>query len=92
MRTPPCLMRLRFQSRRRRVNLWVPLVLFAPIFVFAALLLTPFLLLLAAILWRTGLGRPLVLMGPALLSCFCALRGFQVDVRGSGVSLLISFR
>jgi hypothetical protein len=66
-----------------------PILLFVIPF---ALLLAPCVLLAALILWRTGFGRSILLLGPALYRLICALRGFEIDVRKGSEQIYISFR
>jgi hypothetical protein len=92
MSVPPSLMRLHIHNRDRRLNLWVPLGLVLPLILGLALILAPLVLAAAALLWRTGFGRPLLLAGPVLFRCACALRGLEVDVRSDSDRVLLYFR
>ncbi len=88
----PLLLRVRVQSGRRRFGLWLPLFLiWAPIFLLA-LALFPLVLVLALVLWPRGLGRPLLLAGPAIFRIVCALRGLLIDVHSPPEQVYISFR
>jgi hypothetical protein len=57
-----------------------------------ALALSPLVVILAALLWPTGWGRPLLLAGPSIFKLFCSLRGLQIDVEGPSEHLIIAFR
>ena len=89
---PPSLLRVRIQNGRRRFGLWLPLILLWPPIVLIALALFPIVLVLAAVLWRKGRGRTLLLSGPLLFRLFCSLRGLQVEVVKPSAHVFIAFR
>ena len=89
---PPSLLRVRIRSRDKRFTLWLPLFLvWPPGFVLLAIL-SPLVLVLAALLWPLGWARPLLLAGPFLFRLFCSLRGLEVNVEKSSEQVLISFQ
>jgi hypothetical protein len=55
-------------------------------------MLAPFVLLAALVLWQRGIGRSILLLGPALYRLICALRGFEIDVKKGSEQIYISFR
>ena len=92
MMWPPSLLRLRIRNGKRRFGLWLPLFLVWPPVVLFALALFPFLLVLAAILWRKGWGRPVLLAGPLFFGLFCSLRGLMIEVKSPSGQVYIAFR
>ena len=89
---PPSLLRVRMRSRDRRFTLWLPLFLVWPPGLALLAIFSPFVLVLAALLWPFGWARPLLLAGPLLFRLFCSLRGLEVNVKKSSEQVLISFR
>jgi len=89
---PPSLLRVRIRSRNKRFTLWLPLFLVWPLGLALLAILSPFLLVLAILLWPLGWARPLLLAGPLLFRLFCSLRGMEVNVEKSSEQVLISFR
>ena len=89
---PPSLLRIRIQNDDRRLGLWLPLILLWPPIVLITLALFPIGLVLAAVLWRSGWSRPLLLSVPSILRLFCALRGLRIDVQGQTERVYISFK
>ena len=92
MNWPPLLMRLRISNRRSHVSLWIPLFLAWPIAMAIAILLAPLMVIAALILWPFGWGKSLLLSGPTICRCLCALRGLQVDFKRGEQLFLISFK
>ena len=89
---PPSLLRVRIRSRDKRFTLWLPLFLVWPLGFTLLAILSPFVLVLAILLWPLGWARPLLLTGPLLFHLFCSLRGLEVNVEKSSEEVLISFR
>ncbi len=92
MNLPPSLLRVRVQNSKRRLGLWLPLFLVWPPVVLFALALFPFVLVLAALLWRKGWGRPVLLAGPTFFRLFCALRGLVIDVEDASDQVYIAIK
>ena len=89
---PPSLLRIRIQNDERRFGLWLPLILLWPPIVLITLILVPIVLVLAALSWRRGWGRPLLLSGPSFFRLFCALRGLRIDVQDQQERVYISLK
>jgi len=81
MNIPPCLMRLKVINSEHHINLWLPLFLAWLILGALALALSPLVALLVIVLWPFGWGEFLLLLGPFVYRCVCALRGLSVDIR-----------
>jgi|TARA_B100002003_G_C13960599_1_gene465344 hypothetical protein len=92
MSWPPSILRLRIQGRSRGFGLWLPLFIIWPPIVLLAFALSPLVIVLAALLWPTGWGRPMLLSGPSFFRLFCSLRGFRIDVEGPSERVFISIR
>ena len=92
MMIPPSILRVRVLGDDRRVSLWIPLILVWPLAVALYLVLLPFILLAAVVTWRSGWGKPILLMGPVLFRLYCALRGLEVDVAERRRSVLVYFK
>ena len=80
MTFPPSLIRFRLADDTHRFSLWMPLFLAWPFALVFALVLLPFLLIAVAIFWHSGYGKTLLMSGPRVMSCVCALRGLDVHV------------
>jgi hypothetical protein len=89
MSIPPCLMHMKI---RDHVDLWIPLFLVWLIVAIFALALAPIMLILVLILWPIEWGRFLLMSGPAIYRCLCALRGLEVDINQSEERLFFAFR
>lgn len=86
----PLLMRIHIVERKKKkVRLILPLFLVWLLLVPFVILLTPFVLLAALILWPSGYGRNLLGAGPALLSVVCALSNLHVQVEDKDSKTLI---
>ena len=90
MMMPPALVRVRVQSVESRRRLWIPVFLLWPLLALMAALALPVCALFAALYWRRGLGRPVLLAVPCLLYLMCSLRGLRVDVDGGGSRAFVS--
>ena len=89
---PPSLLRVRIRSRNCNFGLWLPLFIMWPLILLAMVILSPLILLGAALLWRFGLGKPLLLTGPIFFRLFCSIRGLEIAVDKPSEQVLISFR
>ena len=89
MRLPPSVIRIRIASPVRSFGLWLPLFLIWPLVGFITLLLAPFVVTTALILWPSGRGRRLLLTGPRLLELAVALRGLKIEVEEPDQRFLI---
>ena len=100
---PPMLLRMRIRNQGHRFSLWVPLFLLGPLatllVLLVAVLLLPFIPVVAAILWHRGFGRWLILgslllvqVGPLLFMLLCSLRGLTVEVNDGPEQVYIAFR
>ena len=87
---PPTIIRLRFKNEHQGFGLWLPLFLVLPFVLLLALIIAPLVLVAAVILWYTGWGRAILLIGPAIYRCFCALRGLKIDVKQGQEHVYIS--
>jgi hypothetical protein len=92
MTLPPSSVRFRLANGQHHLSLWLPLFLLWPFAVVFALILLPFVLIFATVFWRSGYGKTLLLCGPGVMSCLCALRGLNVDIGQKQNGLLISIR
>ena len=90
MMLPPALVRLRVQSEDSRKRLWIPVCLLWPLLALVTALAMPVCAVVAALYWRSGLGRPILFAVPCLLYLVCSLRGLRVEVNGGGSRVFIS--
>ena len=77
---PPMFLRLRVQGDKRRIRLWIPLIVLWPLVVVVVLLGTPVALLIAARSGHRARSRSVLLAGPLLLYVLTSLRGLRCDV------------
>ena len=92
MNYPPLLMHLRTANNGRRVGLWLPLFLLWLVVMPIVIALAPLVLIATVILWPFGLGKPFLLIGPAIFRCICNLSGLEIDVKSGQQLLLMSFK
>ena len=85
-------MRCRVSDGRRGFPLWIPLFLLWPLALAILIILAPFLLVAAAVLWGGARCRRLPRAGWAVLRCLCSLRGLELDFRKGGERFLISIK
>ncbi len=77
---PPMFLRLRVQGDKRRIRLWIPLIVLWPVVVVVVLLGTPVALLVAACSGHRARSRSVLLAGPLLLYVLASLRGLRCNV------------
>ena len=92
MMFPPSILRVRVLDDDSRVSLWIPLILIWPIVLGLYLLLLPCIVVAAIATWRSGWGRPILLVGPVLFRLYCGLRGLEVDFTEPKRSVLVYFK
>ena len=79
--TPPAFMRLNIiEDGRRKVNVWLPLVLLWPFGLFLFLALFPAAAVLVAVRRPAGEVRAVTLLGLIFYEIFCAMKGMRVEV------------
>lgn len=87
---PASLMRIRVAGdQRKRVNLWIPLILIWPIVLALMVILSPVALLLC-IVWSRG--RKFIIAGPRVLMACWAMRGLELRVKDGDDQVLVSFK
>ena len=77
---PPVFLRLRVQDDKRRIRLWIPLIVLWPVIAVVVLLGTPVAVLVAVRSGHRLRGRSVLLAGPLLLYVLASLRGLRCDV------------
>ena len=93
MNLPPFLMRMKIIDDRHHVNLWIPVILLWILMFILAIGLSPIVAVLVLILWPFGWGEFLLMLGPTVFYCVCALKGLTIDVKSKkGNIVLIYFK
>ncbi len=92
MNRPPMFIKLEFGKRDGKFKLWFPLFILFPFLFVMLLLMAPFLLLAALVLWSFGWGKPLLLFIPVLLGLLWVLRGLEIDINDKGQKVFISIK
>jgi hypothetical protein len=92
MSFPPFLMRLKIVNQYHRVNLWLPLFLAWIVLLALYIVLSPLIAFLVMVLWPFGWGEFLLMVGPTLYSCICAMRDLQIDIKRSEETVLVYFK
>lgn len=78
---PPVFLRVRVQGDKRRIRLWIPLIVLWPLIVVVVLLGTPVaLLVVASRSCHRARSRSVLLAGPLLLYVLASLRGLRCNV------------
>ena len=88
---PPLIMRIRIKNRKHRFGLWLPLFLIWPLLLVLGIILLPFLLIAAVLLWHLWWVRPLLFGIPVLFQLLCALRGLKVEIEQNSERVLVHF-
>ena len=84
---PPVLLRVRIEADKRRIRLWVPLIVLWPVVVVAVLLGTPVVAVRSGHCARL---RSVLLAGPLLLYALASLRGLRCNVISGADRVFIS--
>jgi len=92
MNRPPMFMKLGFGKRHGKFKVWLPLFVIFPFLVVILLLMAPFLLLAALVLWSFGWGKPFLFIIPMLFGLLWALRGLEIDINDKWQNVSISIK
>ena len=87
---PPMFLRLRVQGDKRRIRLWIPVILLWPVVFVVVLLGTPVALLVATRSGHRARSRSVLLAGPLLLDVLASLRGLRCNVASGEDRVFIS--
>ncbi len=86
----PMIMRIHIvEENKKKMRLILPLFIAWLLLLPFIVLLTPFVLLAALILWPSGYGRVILGAGPALFSVISALSNLYIQVEGADNKTLI---
>lgn len=77
---PPLFVKVFFRGDGSRFGCWLPVFLLLPLLIALLILLLPFTLITALVLWPLGWARPVVGAVPALFLLLHALRGLKVEI------------
>ena len=89
----PMIMRIHIkESNKKKVRLILPLFLVWLLILPFIIILTPFVLLAALILWTSGYGKTILRAGPALISVLSALSHLYIQVEKPDSKILIWLR
>ena len=88
---PPSLQRVRVQTPKHRIGLWLPLFVIWPFALLLAVVLLPFVLITAMLTRNRGWSKTILLSGPLAFNLFCALRGLEIRVDQRGQKVLVYF-
>ena len=84
---PPVLLRVRIEADKRRLRLWIPLIVLWPLVVVVVLLGTPVVAVRSGHCARV---RSVLLAGPLLLYALASLRGLRCNVVSGADRVFIS--
>ncbi len=86
----PLIMRIHIvEENKKKIGLILPLFLAWILLLPFVILLTPFVLLAALILWPSGYGKTLLHAGPIILAALSALSSLHVEVEKPDSKVLI---
>jgi len=86
----PMIMRIHIvEGNKNKVRLILPLFLVWLLLLPFIILLTPFVLLAALILWPSGYGKTILGTGPVLFTAISALSSLHIEVEGKDNKTLI---
>ena len=89
----PMLLRLRVrESGKKDVRLYLPLFLVWLLLFPLLLVATPFILIAAALAWKRGYGRTLLVILPMLISVIWSLSGLHIQVEKPDNQVLLWIR
>ena len=92
MNRPPYMMKVRINNPDTKFSLWLPLFLIYPLLAVIMLVLLPFVLVAAIVLWLMGWGKTLFIIPFAIFGCINAMRGLEVQVEDSQEKVLVSVK
>ena len=87
---PPMFLRVRVQGDKRRIRLWIPLIVLWPVILVVVLLGMPVAVLVASRSGHRARSRSMLLAGPLLLYVLASLRGLRFDVASGEDRVFIS--
>ena len=87
---PPMFLRVRVQGDKRRIRLWIPLIVLWPVILVVVLLGMPVAVLVASRSGHRARSRSMLLAGPLLLYVLASLRGLRCDVASGDDRVFIS--
>ena len=87
---PPMFLRVRVQNDKRRIRLWIPVILLWPVIAVVVLLGTPVAILVATRSGHRPRSRSVLLAGPLLLYVLASLRGLRCNVASGEDRVFIS--
>jgi hypothetical protein len=86
----PLIMRIHIaEGSRKKVGLILPFFLIWLVLLPFIIILTPFVLLAALVLWPSGYGKTILRAGPAIFSVLSALSNLHLQVEKPGSNVLI---
>lgn len=88
----PMVMRMTIQGKeKRRVNLWIPVILIWILLLALMLMMLPFVLLAGLILWKQGYGKALFLIVPMLFVLIFSMSGLKLDIESEHSKIFFNF-
>lgn len=88
--TPPMMMRLAiYENGKKKMNLWLPLILLYLLLLPLVVFLLPFLVLGGVVLWIFGGGETPFSIWPAMYELWCATKGVIIETKTKNDRILI---
>ncbi|HER00083.1 MAG TPA: hypothetical protein ENO22_12155 [candidate division Zixibacteria bacterium] len=90
---PPLILRIRIgEGGRKKIGLWLPLILLWPFVLIFGVILFPLILLISLLTWYSGKGKKLLFGLPVLFYLICHVRGLRVDVKSTTDNVYVNFQ
>lgn len=92
MMLPPLSMKIRAgKDGKNKFRFWFPVVLIWLVVFILALALSPLVLIVSLILWPSGTGKKLLMLGPIFFYLLSTLHGLNIQIKNMDSQFSISF-
>lgn len=92
MMLPPLSMKIRAgKDGKNKLRLWFPAVLIWLVVFILAMALSPLVLIASLLLWPSGTGKKLLMLGPMFFYLFSTLHGLNIQIKDRDSQFSISF-
>ena len=93
MMRPPLSIKIHIvENGKNKIRLWFPFILVWLFLLVLVIALSPFILVAALILWPSGLGKKLLMLGPMFFGVLNSLSGLNIQTESQNSKVLITIK